>query len=374
MICRLGRFKAAALLCLFARLAFAQKPGSELDRAIALYQAGDIRGACSTLRQPAAHDSSDARVYLYSAGCALHEHDDKVLEDSRRALAKIAPASSPVHAVLGDWLAGAGRCGAAEQEYALAPPPGTAGAVAFALAQCLQTTGEPAAAVNRYKQAIGENPDREEYRLSLAFLLIGVGASEDAGRVLVDAAKRFPSSVRILVTMSLLHLELGYPDRARIGYEKARALEPDSPLVWKLLGRIQAAEGAHADAVASFEQAAAKDARDAQTWLWMGLSQVRLEHGAETALSDFQRALELDADLVEARLQSASIYLQNKLDYAKAAAELQRVLASNPDLARAHLLLVQAYQRLGQPEKAAVEARKYRELTQSRSAAPPVQP
>ena len=368
---RFGRFQAATLLTLFTGFALAQKPAIGLDRAITLYQGGDIPGACSILGQTMAHDSSDARLHLYMAGCAIHEHDDKRIEAARRALAKSAPSPSPVHAILGDWLAAAGRCGAAEREYALAPPPGTAGAVAFALAQCLQTAGELAAAVDRYRQAMDQNPDREEYRLSLAFLLIGAGASDDAGRVLVDAAKRFPSSVRILVTMSLLHLELGYPDRARIGYERARALEPDSPLVWKLLGRIQAAEGAHADAVASFQKAAAKDARDAQIWLWMGLSQVRLEGGAEKALSDFQRALELDGDLLEARLQSASIYLQNKQEYAKAAAELQRVLASNPDSARAHLLLVQAYQRLGEPDKAVVEARKYRELTQSRPSLEP---
>src|SRR5437588_420370 len=219
MMTRRARFKAAALLCLWEGCSFAQKPASGVDRAIALYRAGDVPGACSMLRQPAGQDRSNALFHLYLAGCSIHEHDDKRLDESRQALAKVAPAPSPVHAVLGDWLATAGRCVDAEQEYALAPPPGTRGAVAFALAQCLQGAGEPAAAAERYRQSIGENPDHEEYRLSLAFLLIGAGASEEAGRVLLEAARRFPSSVRILVTMSLLHLELGYADRARIGYE-----------------------------------------------------------------------------------------------------------------------------------------------------------
>ncbi len=361
---RFARIKAAVLLSFLGGYVFAQKPGGGLDKAITVYRAGDVQRACSLLRDPAAQDRSNPLFHLYSAGCSIHERDSKGLEDSRDALAKTAPAPAAIHAVLGDWLASAGRCATAEQEYALAPPPGTAGAVAFALAQCLQGAGELAAAADRYRQAVAQNPAREEYRLSLAFLLIGAGASEDAGRVLVEAARRFPSSVRILVTMSLLHLELGYADRARIGYEKAHALEPDSPLVWKLLGRIQAAEGTHAEAVASFERAAAVDPKDAQTWLWMGLSQVRVENGADKALADFQRALQLDSGLIEARLQSASIYLQ-KQQYAKAAAELQRTLASAPDSARAHLLLVQAYQRLREPEKAAAEARKYRELTAS---------
>ncbi len=216
-----------------------------------------------------------------------------------------------------------------------------------------------------YRQAIDASPDKEEYRLSLAYLLIAAGASDEAGTVLVEAARRFPRSVRVLVTMSILHIELGYPERARIGYEKARRLEPGSPLVWKLLGRIQTAEGSYAEAVRSFERAAAIEPGDAQTWLFMGLAQLRLEKGADTALTDFNRALGLDGSLVEARIEAASIYLQNRQDYAKAAAQLERAVWAAPGLARAHLLLVQVYQGLGQPEKAAAEARKYRELIQT---------
>jgi hypothetical protein len=112
---RFGRFQAATLLTLFTGFALAQKPAIGLDRAITLYQGGDIPGACSILGQTMAHDSSDARLHLYMAGCAIHEHDDKRVEAARRALAKSAPSPSPVHAILGDWLAASGRCGAAEQ-------------------------------------------------------------------------------------------------------------------------------------------------------------------------------------------------------------------------------------------------------------------
>jgi tetratricopeptide (TPR) repeat protein len=362
-----GRFRtaprAALLLWLFAR-ASGQSPADPVERAIGLYRAGDTRRACPMFRQLAARRPSNPALHLYLVGCAIRDKNDNAMAASRRALARTAPAPSPVHAVAGDWLATAGHCRAAEEEYALAPAPGTPGAVAFALAQCLQSTGDGQAAAERYRAAIAASPDKEEYRLSLAFLLIGTGGYDQAGKVLVDAAKRFPQSVRVLVTMSILHIELGYPERARIGYEKARALAPDSPLVWKLLGRIQNAEGAYAEAVTSFERAAAAEPGDAQIWLFMGLSQVRLEGGADKALADFLRALELDGGLLEARVQAAAIYIQSKQEYARAADELERVVAAAPGLARAHLLLVQAYQRLGLPEKAAAEARKYRELTQ----------
>lgn len=354
--------RATVVLCVAVR-ALGQTPADPLERAIILYRAGDTRQACPMFRQLTTRRQSNPALHLYLVGCAIRDKNDSAIAASRRALARTAPAPSPVHAVAGDWLAAAGQCRAAEEEYVLAPPPGTPGAAAFALAQCLQSAGDGKGAVARYRQAVEESPDKEEYRLSLAFLLIGAGVDDEAGKVLVDAARRFPQSVRVLVTMSILHIELGYPERARIGYEKALALAPDSPLVWKLLGRIQNAEGAYAEAVKSFELAAAAEPGDAQTWLFMGLAQLRLEGGADKALADFVRALELDDGLLEARVQAASIYLQSKQEYAKAAAELERAIAAAPDLVRAHLLLVQAYQRLGQPEKAAAEARKYRELT-----------
>lgn len=315
--------------------------------------------------QLASQIASNPVPHLYLLGCAIRDKNVRAIATARQALARTAASPSRIHALAGDWLAAALQCRAAEQEYTLAPPPETPGAIAFALANCLQSAGDGEGAIARYRQAIEASPDKEEYRLSLAYLLIAAGASDEAGKVLVDAAHRFPRSVGVLVTMSILHLELGYPDRARIGYEKARMLDPGSPLVWKLLGRIQNAEGAYAEAVKSFERAAAVEPGDAQTWLFMGLAQVRLEDGAGKALTDFVRALKLDDSLVEARVEAASIYIQNKQNYAKAAAELERAVSAAPGLARAHLLLAQTYQRLGQPEKAAAEAREYRELTQS---------
>jgi tetratricopeptide (TPR) repeat protein len=356
-----------ALVLFAAVCAPGQNRANPIERAIALYRAGDTLEACPMFRQLALQKASNPVPHLYLVGCAIRDKNVKAIATARQALAEAAPAPSRIHAVAGDWLAAAVQCRAAEEEYALAPSPETPGAIAFALAQCLQSAGDGEGAIAHYRQAIEASPDKEEYRLSLAYLLIAAGASDEAGKVLLDAAHRFPRSVRVLATMSILHLELGYPDRARIGYEKARTIEPDSPLVWKLLGRIQNAEGAYAEAVKSFEHAAAVEPGDAQTWLYMGLAQLRIEEGSGKALTDFVRALKLDDTLVEARVQAASIYIQDKRYYAKAATELERAVLAAPGLARAHLLLAQAYQRLGQPEKAAVEARRYRELIQPQS-------
>jgi tetratricopeptide (TPR) repeat protein len=332
-----------------------------MDRAVAAYRAEKLHEACPAFEALAARRPSDPEPHLYLLGCAIRHRNVQRMDAEQTALRRLAPGPAAAHGLAAGWLASAGQCRAAEDEYALAPKP--AGAVEFALAQCYQAVGDVEAAITRYRKAIESNPQKEEHYLSFAFLLIGMGRSEDAGKLLIDALQQFPRSVRVLATMSLLHLELGYPDRARIGYERARALDPGSAMVWKLLGRIQNAEGSYEDAVRSFRRSAAIDPRDAQTFLFIGMAHARLEGGADQALAAFLRALELDPGLLEARFQAASIYLQAKEEYAKAVSHLERVVAAAPGFARAHQLLIQAYQRLGWTEKAAAEARKFRALT-----------
>lgn len=346
-------------------------PSGSLARAVALFDKKDYRQACRLFEAYAAHNPSSVPLQLHLLGCAIRQQDAHVIARERASLDRVAPAGAPVHAVAGDWLAAAGRCHQAEEEYALAPKAPEEGSVGFALAQCFQAAGDPEAALHKYSSAIELSPNKEEYRLSLAILLMTSGDYEQAGKVLVDAANRFPKSVRVLVTMSLLHLSLGYPDRARIGYEKARELAPDSPMVWKLLGQLQYAEGAYAEAVQSYQHAASAEPKDPQTYLFMGLAQMKLEDGADLALASFHSALELDPGLIEARVQAASIYLEHKADYRQAVAQLEKVTSAAPDFARAHFLLIQAYRRLGLAEKAAAEAATYRRLTEAPSAPPP---
>ncbi len=343
-----------------------------LARAAALYDKGDYRQACQLFESPSASNSSNPSYHLYRLGCAIYHKNVHAISAERVALDHIAPAGAPVHARAGDWLSAAGHCKDAEQEFELGPKSPAAGAVGFALAQCYQAIGDVETAARNYRSAIELGPKREEYRLSLAILLMTSGDYEQAGKVLVEAAGLFPKSARVLVTMSLLHLALGYPDRARIGYEKARELAPDSPMVWKLLGQLQYAEGSYAEAVQSYQHAVSAEPQDAQIHLFMGLAQMKLEDGADQALASFLRALQLDPDLVEARIQAASIYLERKSDFKSAAAQLERVISAAPNFARAHFLLIQAYQRLGLTEKSAAEAKTYRRLMEAASAPPPL--
>jgi tetratricopeptide (TPR) repeat protein len=310
------------------------------------------------------HEPSNPLPHLYLLGCAISAHRPAAVGSERQALHRLVPKGSAAYGMAGAWLASGGYCAEAQEEFAVAEPPGAAGAFEFALAQCHQDRGEIGKALEEYRKALDLNPDKEEYSLSLSILLAATGDTENAGKALVDAVKRHPRSVRILVAMGLLHLELGYPDRARIGYEKARAIDPESPMVWKLLGRIQNAEGHYEDAVKSFEHAAARDNKDAQIPLFMGMALARIEGRADQALAAFLHAQELDPSLTEACFQAATIYFQAKEDYASAAALLEKVIAATPGHTRARQLLIQAYYRLGWKEKAIAEEQKLRELSE----------
>jgi len=336
---------------------------SASSRAVTLYQHGDLPRACPMFKDLESREPSNPLPHLYLLGCAANERRVSDVRAQSEALRQLAPKGAPAYALAGEWLAAAGYCAEARQSFALAGPPAAAGAFEFALAQCYQDRGDIQKARQEYQAALTLNPTKEEYALSLSFLLTAVGDTEEAGKVLVDAVKLHPKSVRILVAMSLLHLELGYPDRARMGYERARAIDPESPMVAKLLGRIQSGEGHYDDAVKTFEHAASLDPKDAQIPLFMGMVLARLENRTESALASFLHALDLDPTLTEARFQAATIYFQSKEDYSSAAAQLEKVVAAVPGNLRARQLLAQCYFRLGWTDKATAEQQKLRELT-----------
>ena len=363
-MCRPGTHRTLCpwVLGLVFTVSVARAQQSPAESAAALYRKGDLRQACPMLRDLAAHEPSSPLPHLYLLGCAIHEHQAAAVRSHAETLRRLTPKGAPAYALAGEWLASGGYCGEAQEAFGQAAPPAEAGAFEFALAQCWQDHGDITKAREQYQRALALNPGKEEYALSLSFLLTATGDTGGAGKVLVDAVKRHPQSVRILVAMSLLHLELGYPDRARIGYEKARAIDPESPMVWKLLGRIQNGEGHYEEAVKTFEHAAALDSKDAQIPLFMGMALARIENRGDAALQSFLHALALDPTLTEARFQAAVIY-QGRDDYANAATQLQKVIAAAPGNLRARQLLVQAYSRLGLAEKAAAEQKKLRELS-----------
>lgn len=343
---------------------------TRLERSLSLYQSGDLSRACPEIANEALESPRDPVPRLYLLGCAIHSRSTTLIRARQEALDKVAHLGASTHQTAGEWLVLGGYCSEGEREFSMGPS-GDIAAVRFALGQCYQAVGNATKAAADYEKALQLDPNKEEYYLSLAILLMAGGKPEEAGKILLQSAAHFPDSVRTLIAMSLLHLELGYPDRARLGYEKARALAPDSPAVWKLLGRIQMAEGTYEEAAASFEHSASIDNTDAETYLLLGMAEMKIDGGPDRALVAFKRAIAIDSKLNEARILAASVYLRDKRDLANAKNELLTVLSSEPDSIQAHRLLMQVYQMQGMIPKAAAEAAEVRRLSEMERAHEP---
>lgn len=342
-----------------------------LERSLILYQSGDFRRACQQIARESLLSPRNPIPRLYLLGCAIHERNVSSIREKREALDRVADSKSSIHQTAGQWLASGGYCLEGEREFSIAP---TADAAEnrFAMGKCYQAVGNATLASTEYEKALRLDPGKEDYYLSLAILLMAGGKSQEAGDVLLRSVARFPDSIRTIIAMSLLHLELGYPDRARLGYEKAKALAPESSSVWKLLGRIQMAEGSYEAAAESFEHAATVDMDDAQTHLLEGMAYSKVEGGADKALSELHRAAKLDSKLSEALILAASIYVENKSDFERATTELRAVLVTEPDSIRAHRMLMQIYQRKGMTLKATAEAQKIRSLSKAQVPPDPI--
>lgn len=333
------------------------------SRAVDLYQMNERQKACSLFEQLKTDPPSNPLLQLYLLGCAIQWPNGHSIEVRQREFDHSDQPPSGRSEIAGDWLAASGHCLKAEKEYARTPTGKAVGATEYGLGRCYQEKGDRAGAVREYRKALELDPTKEEHYLSLASLLIINGQFEEAGKVLTNGIDRFPKSSRLVIALSLLRLDLGYSDEALIEYERARSLYPDSPAVWKLLGMIQRTQGDFSNAVKSFQRAAELDKKDAQTFLFMGLAQERIEGGTSAALADFESAIEIAPTLVEARFEAASIYLLIKGDSVRAISLLTEITSVDPTYAPAYRLLAQAYQRTGAFEKADAAKRKYRQLT-----------
>src|SRR5258708_21249407 len=110
------------------------------------------------------------------------------------------------------------------------------------------------------------------------------------------AVAHFPHSVVTRVEAGSIEIEAGNPERALEIQRQAAALDPQSPAVLSLLGRIQLALRRYPEAIATLEQAARLAPGDAGIQFYAGQAWMKTEQGPERALEHSNRSLQLDAN------------------------------------------------------------------------------
>ncbi len=121
------------------------------------------------------------------------------------------------------------------------------------------------------------------------------------------------------------------------------------------------------EALTSFQQATVLTPDDAETWLWLGATQQILGH-PEEADASFRRARELVPDEVQFRLGRAPVYTGLGM-LIEAKADLDAVVARDPENPQAYFYLTSVYEAQGDLEKATESLQKASDYAEARNMA-----
>jgi tetratricopeptide (TPR) repeat protein len=117
-----------------------------------------------------------------------------------------------------------------------------------------------------------------------------------------QAAERAPSKVRPKIQLA----RSVNPERALQILEEARKIAPDDPIVAAEIGRVYAVSGHPERALAEFGRALARSPNSAQALSNRGAA-LQLLKQTDAAQKDFERALQIDPCLQEARKNGAQL-------------------------------------------------------------------
>ena len=95
-----------------------------------------------------------------------------------------------------------------------------------------------AEAANAYREAVRLAPDREEYRVSLAYDLIQHQEFRAAIDLLQQSAPLFPRSAKLRVLLGIAHFSYGYTDEATASLLEAMAADPKLDSAYRCLSQI----------------------------------------------------------------------------------------------------------------------------------------
>ncbi len=335
---------------------------------------GDFVAARSLFTRYVVISPAEPAAWAYLMRCAMGEDDRKGAADAQRQIENLAPASLALHTQVGCWLAGSAFRESTDKEFelvmALAPSQTSGGSLWFSrLGQCYERAKDASRAARAFQAAIDLDPDTESHYFRLAHLFASEGMAGPASETMARAVAHFPHSVVARVEAGNIELEAGNPERALGIQRQAATLDPQSPAVLSLLGRIQVALRRYPEAVATLEQAAKLAPADAGIHFYAGQAWMKTEQGTQRALEHFKRSLELDANRASTYYWLGSLYFYRKNDYRIATQYLEQAVGRSPDMEAAHQMLIQSYMRLGEDEKAASQLRRYQEIVQQRARA-----
>jgi tetratricopeptide (TPR) repeat protein len=214
-------------------------------------------------------------------------------------------------------------------------------------------------AVHSYQRAVSLEPEREQYWLDLAFELLRHETYNPALIVLQQAARRFPSSVRIQIAAGVTEYLLEDYPAAVHSLLSASQVHPASGTVIDYLGEtlLRQPTTPEADAVKAVCRYADLHPGRAEELAYCGALMARVEHdrGGVRPSPDALRRLRVAAQLAPANAL-AQCELGENLEWAgewaESRAQMEACVRLEPGSAEAHYRLARIYAHLGQAELA----------------------
>jgi tetratricopeptide (TPR) repeat protein len=335
------------------------------------------------------------------AETAVKPPPDTVREESLRELAKRQPDDFGINHQLGQLLIARGMAGEAipflnraaikdpanyENAYDLALANALAGNYALArdaatkllathdqadlhhlLADVDEKLGDSLEAVRHYQRAAELDPS-ESHLFDWGAELLLHHAPEPAIEVFSRGNRLFPRSARMILGLGAASFARGDYEEAVQRICRASDLNPQDPVPYQFLGKIEEAENqANPDLVDKLHRYVTlqPNSADANYYYALGLWKLRNaahDKGSATEVESLLKtALQINPRHAAAALQLGIVHAEQGADK-EAISDYRRALDADPGMEEAHYRLAQAYRQNGNAEKAKEELGVYGQL------------
>jgi tetratricopeptide (TPR) repeat protein len=235
------------------------------------------------------------------------------------------------------------------------------------LADAQEKLGNSLEAVQEYQRAAELDPSETNFFDWGSELLLH-HAPEPALEVFAKGNRLFPRSVRMLVGLGAAWFSHGFYDQAIQRISQASDLNPDDPVPYLFLGKLQGTENVPSDELLEkLHRFVTRHPESAPAnyyyavGLWKRLQTAQDSAGATQVESLLNQAVHLDPKFAAAYLQLGILHSDER-DSARAISDYQHAIQASPRMEEAHYRLAQAYRQTGETEKAKAEVRLYNQM------------
>jgi tetratricopeptide (TPR) repeat protein len=236
------------------------------------------------------------------------------------------------------------------------------------LAEAAESEGRPLDAVHEYQRAAELEPNEGHLFAWGADLLLH-RAFEPAVEVFAKGHRLYPTSVRMLLGLSVTTYDQGEMEEGKKLLLEACDLNPADPAPYLFLGTILETEQIEpAGWTERFKRFASVHPENAFAHYYYAVALGKQEPGSEALAmieSELKKAIEIDPQLGSAYLELGILYSQRK-DYPEAISAYEKAIEITPLPAEAHYRLGQVYRRMGQAEKAGKETELFKQVSEQK--------